>query len=118
MEQIPAPERDGRAQRRQQRNEAISRTHKAKGSQPSRSRHVIYLNVETFTALVEDIGGLYTYADIADHFKLGVGTVYSAHQGRRVTDVFVSAVMKEVRGLSSYQYENLFIEADVEPVAA
>lgn len=115
MEQVPPEER--------RRRDAISRAHKARGTRPPRSRHALLLNITAFEDLVKDMGairanGLAGDATVAEMFEVGVGTIHAARKGGRITDALVSAVMKQVRGLSSYSYEDLFIEANVAPVAA
>ncbi len=117
---------DDREIRDKPRRDAISRAHKARGSAPSRTRHGVYINRETFAKLLADIGIGNSHGAIAKHFEVGTSAVYAAWNPKKpkpASSVLIAAVMREVRGLSSYQYETLFTEADPttytpEPAAA
>ncbi len=90
--------------------DARSRTMKARGIQPKRTRHGLRLNRDAFNAAMAKRNKI-SHRDIADYLELGTGTVSEARRGNPISDAFVSAVMKKMRG-TRYRYEQLFVEYD------
>jgi hypothetical protein len=86
---------------------------KERGIQPKRTRHGLRLNVPAFNDAMAQRKKT-SHRDIADYLDLGTGTVSDARNGKAISDAFVAAVMKKIRG-SRYRYEQLFVEYDTSP---